>query len=227
MYTVITVGGQAVNLVALPSYPGVRSVEWGVKDSVATVPNIFTGVVQTQSWPGSEMWTGKVTLPPLVQTDAANWIAFLMQLRGMQNAFQLSDPMWQAPLGQPYGSTPVVNNGLSSPLNNGGNPTMSTTLGTSGWQANTSGLLLPADYIQVGYRFYRVLDNVTSDSSGNALINVWPSLRENHANGTAIITGANGGPAPMGLFRLAANERNFSFDITRLTNLSFNFQEWR
>ena len=30
----------------------------------------------------------------------------------------------------------------------------------------------------MGYRLYRNLDTVNSDSSGNALINIWPPLRE-------------------------------------------------
>jgi hypothetical protein len=202
-----------------------------MKDSVAEVPNIFTGVVQTMSWPGSEMWTGKATLPGMAPTDAANWIAFLKQLRGMQNGFQLADPLWTKPYGEPLGSSPVVNNSLSSPLNNGGNPSMSTTLGTSGWAPSTSGLLLPNDMIQVGYRLYTVLDNVTSDGSGNALINIWPSLREIPANGAAITTGVdnqgNVVTPPMGLFRLARNDRRYTYDVTTMTSMSFDFQEWR
>jgi hypothetical protein len=220
--SIIQVGGSNVTLVAMPTSPGLRAVEFKMEDGVAEVASVFTGQIQTQEWPGAEKWTGTLTLPPLQRADAANWIAFLLQLRGIANAFQVGDPMWTAPLGQPLGSQPVANNGLNS-----GNPAMSKMLGTSGWTPSTTGLLLPGDYIQVDYRLYRVLDSVDSDQSGAAVISIWPSLREVPTNATSIITGANDGPQPKGLFRLATNQRGFSFDITQLTHLSIPIMEWR
>lgn len=212
----ISVGGNNVTLVALPSFPGFRSLDFKVKEAVGAVVSPFTGQVQTQQWPGAEMWSGTATLPELTRTSASTWIAFLMELRGMTNAFQLGDPMAITPLGIPSG-TPVVNNSL-----NNGNPAMSQSLGTSGWTANASGLLLPGDYIQIGYRLHRVLDQVNADSSGNATISIWPSLRELPVSSAAVVT-----ENTQGLFRLASNERAYSFDITRLTRLSFTFQEYR
>lgn len=213
----ITVGGSNVTLVAMPSSPGARSVEFTVKDSVAIVDSPFTGQAQVQQWPGADMLMGTFTLPALTRYEASAWIAFLMQLRGMSFAFQLGDPLNTASLGTPSG-TPVVNNTLAA----NGNAAMSQTLTTSGWTVSTSGLLLPGDYIQIGYRAYRVLDNVTSDSSGNSTFNIWPSLREIPSNGTAVLT-----ENTQGLFRLSSNNRKFSFDVTKLTHLSFQFQEYR
>jgi hypothetical protein len=88
--------------------------------------------------------------------------------------------------------------------------------------ASKVGLLLPGDYLQVGYRLHRVLDIVNSDSSGNAVISVWPSLREVPAASAPIILNN-----PMGLFRLATNKRTWSTDATRLTRLSIPLMEYR
>lgn len=214
----ITVGSNSISLVATPSSPGLRSVEFTMKDTVATVVSPFTGQVQAMQWPGADMWGGTFTLPPLTQSEAASWIAFLMELRGMANAFQMGDPLYTQPLGTPSG-TPVVNNLLSG---TNGNPAMSQTLTTSGWTPSTNGLLLPGDYIQIGYRLHRVLDQVNSDSSGNNTVEIWPSLREQPANDSTVVTSNT-----QGLFRLATNSRKVSFDITRLTSLSILFQEYR
>jgi hypothetical protein len=208
----ITVAGNPVTLVAMPAYPGARSVEFNVQDATATVVSPFTGQTQAQRWPGADMLSGTFTLPPMARADAANWIAFLMQLRGMAFAFQIGDPLNPTPLGAPSGS-PVVA---------AGNLAMSDTLATSGWTPSTVGLLLPGDWIQFGYRMHRVLDIVTSDSGGLATFQVWPALREIPATSAPVIT-----TNPKGLFRLSTNARKFSFDITRLTHMSFPFQEYR
>lgn len=211
-FTTITVAGNPVTLVAMPSSPGARSVEFDVQDGTATVVSPFTGQTQAQRWPGADSLSGMFTLPPMVRADAANWIAFLMQLRGMAFAFQMGDPLNSTPLGVPSGS-PVVA---------AGNVAMSDTLATSGWTSGTAGLLLPGDWIQIGYRMHKVLDNVTSDVSGNATFQIWPTLREIPTAGVAVIS-----TNPQGLFRLASNSRKLSFDITRLTHMSFPFVEFR
>jgi hypothetical protein len=212
----ITLNGNSVTLVATPTSPAPKSVVFTMNDAVASVTSKFTGQVQTFQWPGADMWSGTVTLPPLVQADADNWISFLMELRGMSYAFQTSDPLKATPRGTPLG-TPVANNAVSW-----GNAAGSPQLGTSGWVASAENLLLPGDYIQVGYRLYRVLDAVDADASGNATITVWPSLREQPTAGeTVITTGAQG------LFRLAANKRTWSADETLLTSISFGIQEYR
>jgi hypothetical protein len=118
------------------------------------------------------MLSGTMTLPALTQAQADSWISFLMQLRGMANAFQIGDPFQPLPRGSGSGA-PMVDNTVA-----GGNPPGSETLGTKGWTPNAQGVLLQGDWIQVGYRLYRALDNVNADGSGKALIPIWPTLRE-------------------------------------------------
>ncbi|HEV2463541.1 MAG TPA: hypothetical protein VGT04_07040 [Acidobacteriaceae bacterium] len=212
----ITVGGNSVTLVALPSSPAFRVAEFTLTDAVSIVSSPFTGQTQAQQWPGGDSWGSVLTLPPLQQADADEWIAFLMQMRGMANAFQVGDPLKAAPRGTPSG-TPLVDN-----TQNGGNQAMSQSLGTKGWTASTANLLLRGDYIQIGYRLHRVLDPVSSDASGNALISIFPSLREQPTDsGTVVTSNARG------LWRLATNQRKWSADYTKLSSISIPMREYR
>lgn len=214
-YSTIAVNGANVTLVAFPTSPGLSSLDVSIKDATATVTSPYTGQTQAQQWPGGDMMSATATLPPLQRADADNWEAALMQCRGMAYAFQMGDPMRQTPRGTPSGS-PQCSNGSAN------NAAMSTFLDTTGWTSSTGNLLLTGDWIQVGYRLHRVMDPVSSDSGGNATINIWPSLREAPASNANVITSGT-----QGLWRLASNQRDWSFDYTGFTHISFKLQEYR
>ena len=42
------------------------------------------------------------------------------------------------------------------------------------------------DFIQIGYRLYKLMDTVNSDVSGDATLAIWPNLRDLPADATAI-----------------------------------------
>jgi hypothetical protein len=91
---------------------------------------------------------------------------------------------------------------------------------TRGWQPNVYGQLNPGDYIQVGLRLHQVTAQVNSDSSGNATISIWPSLRETPADGTAL-----GFVNPVGVFRLSSNKRQWHASPATLTEIGFSCNE--
>jgi hypothetical protein len=219
LISLITLLGNTVSVVNLLTTPAPQSVSWSFQNSVSVVQSIFTGQVQTQTWPGADAWSGTVTYAPLTQAQADPIIAALMQCQGMTNAIQIGDPLKTTPRGNVQG-TPVVNG--TTPT---GQPAMTPGAGflyTRGWTPSQTNLLLPGDYIQVAYRYYRVLDAVNSDSNGDAPINIWPTLREVPIDGQAIVT-----DNPLGLFRLGSNKGTWSSDVTKLTRLSFQIQEYR
>jgi hypothetical protein len=194
--TSITVGTNTVTLVSLPPSTCFSQVEFNFSDAVAIVASPYTGQTQAQQWPGADMWSGTVTLPPLTQKQADIWISALMECRGMANAIQIADPLKSTPRGNPLG-TPTC---------------PSTAVDAFGSQVLHT----------VGCRLHRVLDIVNSDSSGNATISIWPSLREAPAASAPIILSN-----PMGLFRLGTNKRTWSADVTRTSRLSFPITEFR
>jgi hypothetical protein len=214
----IPLNGGTISLVSLPTCTGLKSVEFAMTDQVAIVSSPFTGQTQAQQWPGADSWTGTLTLPPLTQDQADDWISFVMELRGMAYAFQVGDPMKRTPRGSVTSSSVPVVDMSTAGMNIAG----AQTLYTRGWATNAFGLLLPGDYMQVGYRLHRVLDRVNSDANGKAQISVWPSLREQPTDAEPIVLNN-----PVGLFRLASNKRTWSADATLLTSLSFTIQEYR
>lgn len=200
------------NIIAMPSSPAPRSIEWSMQDVVAVNTNPFTGGQQVQDWQAAWL-EASITLPPLTNDQAVQWIAFLMQCQGMANVFQFGDPLNTATAGA-----------AGSPVVHGGGQT-GRQLVTSSWYAPTSHPVppvYPGDWIQIGYRLYRNLTQQTPDrfNSGQATLDIWPPLRESPADGTAIVI-AN----TQGLFRLAGNQRKVSVDQTLVYGLQFNIRE--
>jgi hypothetical protein len=200
------------SILAFPDNPAPRQIELGMNDMVAMSQSPFTGVAQVQAWPGADMWDAAIALPKLVAAEAAVWAAFLAECRGRLNVFPIRDPAYRGPKGTAKGL----------PAARGVNNAMATQLATKGWIANSFGLLLPGDYLQLGYRLHRVLERVNSDGSGYATIVVWPSLREATTDGEAINLNN-----PSGLFRLATNRRSTLTDETRLSGVTIKAVEAR
>jgi hypothetical protein len=214
--TSITIGTNTYSLVSMPSTPAPNNISLVMHDTVADTQSPFTMQTQTQTWPGADWWEATISLPTMRRAQASTWLAFLAQTRGRECVFMVGDPSATAPLGFPRG-IPVVNGSIL-----GINPPTSTVLYTRGWIPSTHRLLLPGDYLQVGARLYLCLDNVFSDSSGDAGINIWPSIRETPPDGTPINFSR-----PQGLFRLSDNARTISADAIRLFGVSIRVQEVR
>jgi hypothetical protein len=202
--------------VPLPLSPGFRQVEWSQSDSVAETMSPFTRQSQYQTWPGADWWEATLGLPAMNRNSAAQWIAFQMALRGKLNCFQVGDTYGKTPQGVPQGS-PLVDGAVSS-----NNLKMTTTLHTKGWKVSTFRHLLPGDYVQIGLRLHTVLNTVNSDSNGNAVLQLWPSLRETPVDGLALIL-----HNCKGMFRLADNKRTWSQSETRLYGISLKIVEAR
>jgi hypothetical protein len=181
-------------------------------NAVASVKSIFTGQTQVQRWPGAEQFKGTLSLPPLTQQEADEWLAALLSCQGMTNAFLLGDPTKITPRGTVTG-TPIVDTSHAMTVG-------SSTLYTYGWTPNSSNVLIAGDYIQVGYRLYRATETASADADGKAALSIWPSLREAP---TGLIVTNN----PQGLFRLATNDVGWSTDYTRLSTLTISVQEYR
>lgn len=125
--------------------------------------------------------------------DGSRLEAFLLKLRGGAGRFRFGDPFHSQPMGKARGA-PIVVSAVA-----GGQ-----TLTTSNWMPNHPSQLLAGDYLQLGERLYRVLDDVASDASGNATLTVWPNLRGSYDAGTALKL-----RNPTGLWRLASPENVF------------------
>lgn len=150
----------------------------------------FTFATQAQQHQG-QLWSAEVGVGGATsRAKAEPWIAFLSQLMGTYGTFLMGDPMGKTPMGAATG-TPTVN----------GAGQTGNTLATGGWTADTGNILMAGDYIQIGQRLYKVLNNHNTNSGGGTTLDIWPRLRESPANGATIITSNT-----VGLFRLADSE---------------------
>lgn len=184
------------NIVALPCDTIARvthpsSVEFDEQEVVATNASPFTGQEQVYDWMQS-WWEATVSFPPMDRWSYDAWSAFISAVRGPLNVFLIGDPKAAKPKGSAPGA-PVVN----------GNGQTGYSLLTRGWTPNAKNILLFGDFIQIGYRLYKVTDTVNADGSGGATLPVWPPLRDLPADGTAITT-----RGCKGLFRLKNGSGN-------------------
>lgn len=76
-------------VVTMPTLPSFKSVEFTQNQIVGTVVSPFTGQEQILDWQASYA-EASLDLPPLTQSQADEWLAFLISCRGPLCVFQLS-----------------------------------------------------------------------------------------------------------------------------------------
>jgi hypothetical protein len=196
------------------SYPvifpnlGIRSMNIRAKSIVGVSQSPFTGQQQVYKHQG-QWWEAEVSLPPMQRVDAEQVAAFLLKMNGQYGTFLLGDPANIAPRGV----------GTGTPLVKGGSQTGDTLI-TDGWTINTTGILKAGDWIQLGSsstaRLYKVLDDVNSNSSGEATLTLWPNLRSSPSDNASIVVNT-----PRGLWRLSSNETQYSIDEASVYGITF------
>ena len=193
--------------VAFPSI-GIKSMNIRAVSVVGASQSPFTGQQQVYKHQG-QWWEAEVTLPPMKRDEAEQIAAFLLKLNGRYGTFTLGDPANTAPRG--------VGTGL--PVVNGGSQTGGELI-TDGWTESTAGILKAGDWIQLGSgsatRLHKVLNDVTSDGSGNATLDIWPNLRSSPSDNAQITV-----ISPKGQWRLSSNEVQYSIDEASLYGITF------
>jgi len=194
-----------------PTTPGPKRVEFASTQQVGLARSPFTLQAQVQEYQG-DMWTATVTLPVMQRESAEEWHAFLLSLHGVRGTFYLYDPLGREPRGIATGS-PLVKGGSQSGY----------TLATEGWSVSTTNVLKKGDWIQIGSYLYKVVNDHSSDGSGEATLDIWPSLRVSPADNDAIITSN-----AKGVFRLAENVNPIqAADELQVYEVSFSAVEAR
>lgn len=190
---------------SLPQSNAIRSIELRAINAVAYSQSPFTFAGQAHAYSG-EMWQADITLKPMRRSDAEQWIAWLISLRGQYGTFYLGDPVGCTPRG-----TVSTNSDVNAANGSAGDRTISCTI--------TSGeTLLAGDYIQIGTTSNRTLHKVLEDVTGTGSaqdIEIWPALRENKTNAGMNILNTTG------KFRLASNQQNWSVNEASIYGITF------
>lgn len=174
-----------------------RSVLFLPDSVVSSARSPFTRQEQVQVYPGQQ-WLLTVEYPPLPPEIAADLLADLTALNGREGTF-LFHP-WTVRRGAASG-TPLVD----------GADQTGTDLATKGWTPSVP-VLRKNDYIGFGSgassRVHTVLQDVTSDGDGKAVIPVWPKPRAAYADEAPLTV-----TDPMAVFRLNENKRTWARDL--------------
>lgn len=189
------------------------SVRFSAHAVVAISQSPFTGQQQVQEYSG-KLLQATISVPPMERNDAEEVIAFLLKLNGKRGTFLMGDPTGATPRGIATGT----------PLVNGAHAAAATSLVTDGWTISQTGILKAGDYIQLGSgsssRLYKNLNDVNSDGSGNATLDIWPGLRSAAANNDPIVVSNC-----KSVWRLASNDMTWDIGEARIYGIEFSATE--
>lgn len=178
-------------MLTFPDIPIARC-RWGQTSNTQTFVSPLSRATQTRELPGA-MWTADLSFNDLPLRYARQLAAFAVQLRGQAGRFLFSDPTLPENQGSLLG-VPVVDQAQSN---------TATLIGSSGWTANETGVLLAGDMIGfVNDALSMVVADVDADASGNAVIQLEPPLRSQPTDGSEIVVSK-----PTCVMRLASDDQ--------------------
>jgi len=192
------------------------STTFRIRRVVAQSISPFTAQTQTLRHQG-EWWEAEITLPPMKHELAREWVAKLVSMRGVFGTMLLGDWDARTPRG-------TASSSAGTPLVNGGSQTGNSLI-IDGATASQTGYLKAGDYIQIGSgissKLHMVIDDVNTDSGGNATLNIEPKLRTSPSDNTALtVTNTKG------VFRLAGNETEWTADAVSKYGITFAVIEY-
>lgn len=183
-----------------PTTIGIESISIRAVNAVATSQSPFTFKQQVISHTG-QRWEATVTIPSVRKDASAAWTAMLVGLKGQVGTFLLGDPDYTTPQGDVSFCVVTGNAGYESV------------------EVDMTGTLKAGDYIQLGSGSSARLHKVLLDKTGSGTLEIWPSLRFDYTNETAITD------SPKGVFRLKDNVSEWSISNSGKYGISFEAVE--
>jgi hypothetical protein len=148
----------------------------------------------------------------MLRANANIWLSFLLQLRGRRGTFKIGDQDAKTITGAATGTIRV--NGASQTGNQ---------VALDGFANSTSNVFKAGDYIQIGSYLYMVIEDVSSNASGEADVKIEPALRsslETIADDTTVIYSNT-----TTIMRLDSNELGWQTDKVSKYGISFSASE--
>ena len=197
---------------SLPTVTGIARIELRAINAVSYSVSPFTFAGQVHAYSG-QMWQADITLPPMKRESAEEWLAFLVSLRGQYGTFLLNDPAATTPRGT-VGGTPLVSGASQT----------GSSIDIDGCSTSVTGWLKAGDYVQFGSgsstTLHKVLQDVDTNGSGEATLEIWPGVRNSLVDNSAVVTSS-----AKGLFRLSSNTQAWSVDEASTFGITFGAVE--
>lgn len=195
---------------ALPTHTGLASIELRAMNAVAYSRSPFTFAGQVHAYTG-KAWQADISLPAMKRSDAEQWVAWLISLKGQLGTFYLGDPLATTPLGSARNSDGILVDGAVS---------SGDTIDIDGAPTSQTDYLKAGDYLQIGTgtsrQLFKVLADVDTDGTGSATVDVWPNVRTTIADNASVTV-----ESTQGIFRLASNEQAYSINEASIYGISF------
>jgi hypothetical protein len=195
----------------LPTATGVITQNFSLTRAVAVTTSPFTFQTQVHQHQG-EFWRTVISLPPMLRANANIWLSFLLQLRGRRGTFKIGDQDAKSITGVATGTIRV--NGASQTGNQ---------IALDGFANSTNNVFKAGDYIQIGSFLYMVIEDVNSNSSGEANVKIEPALRSSleTINDDTTVVYSN----TTTIMRLDSNELGWQTDKVSKYGISFSASE--
>ena len=198
---------------SVPTSPYYSKSSWALQRKTAISVSPFSGAQQVFEYDYA-LWTVSLTLPPMKRSDAANWQSFILKLHGRKGTFLLGDPDARTPRGTISGSVTLGANIAVGDF----------TISISTSQNSLANAFRAGDYIQLGSagtsKLHMIVDDVNTDSSGDANINIEPAIKTAVTSGNTVVYNN-----PKGLFRMQNPQIDWDADEVSNYGISFSAVE--
>jgi len=186
-----------------PPSPVARTVTIMPEDATSYDESPFDYSGQSYDF-GGERLRLAVELPPMRESEAADWAAFFLKLKGRYGTFTFVNPFKRALLGSASGTIRVNGAGQTG-----------TTLNVDGLSNNLAIAFNNYDHFTLESRLKVCVANSSSNGSGQAVLTIWPALDTAPAD-NAILTIADA----TGVYRLA-EPASFNIEVAKIYGFSF------
>ena len=195
----------------LPNISEIQNTGTHSRNVIAASTSPFSLIRQVQEHQG-QRWEIDFQLVVKDRANMAKWAAWLVSMEGINKTFLSGDPASQIPRGS-------AQDAPGTPLVDGASQT-GDSLSIKGAPNSAPAYLLEGDFIQLGTgstsRMYMVLEDVSTDGSGDATITIWPNLRSSPADNAAV-TVSNA----KSVFSLGENVSTWDVQLGHLWVISF------
>lgn len=166
---------------SLPDATSIQDIRWKQNSIVGVTRSEFTGEIQKQAHDG-KWWSVRAALIPKTRADAENWVGFFVSLNGSEGTFLFGDAHNTTPRGS-------ASSAPGTPLVDGVSQT-GDQLAVKGAPNGAVDYLLRGDWIQLGSsstaRLYRIMEDASTDGSGDVTLEIWPDLRSSPGDGDSV-----------------------------------------
>jgi hypothetical protein len=201
--------------ISVPNYTSFSSVRLVAKNTVGITNSPFTQAQKVYKWASGEYWECDISIKAMTREQFEAFSTFIIKLKGMYGTFYLSpDPNGRTVLGS-ASTTP------GTPTINGAQNSNSSAIDITGATPSATGYLKSGDYIQIGAQLLKVLEDVNTNSNGDATdVNIFPQIRTALSGSESIITSN-----AVGIFRLADNDTTWNINTASIYGISFSAVE--